>query len=82
MKPVDYYSYNNGCTCLIGIYYFECGIEPEVFGSIFHSLRWAVATLTTVSYGDVYPVMIGLGIIAVPTALIASALTKIAESDE
>ena len=73
----------------VGIYYFERNAQPEVFSSIFHSLWWAVATLTTVGYGDIYPItiggkvftfimlMIGLGIIAVPTALIASALTKV-----
>ena len=73
----------------VGIYYFENPAQPEVFKSVFHSLWWAVATLTTVGYGDIYPItvggkiftyfilMIGLGIIAIPTGLIASALTKV-----
>ncbi|MCB1595402.1 MAG: ion transporter [Xanthomonadales bacterium] len=72
----------------VGIYYFENNAQPEVFKSIFHSLWWAVATLTTVGYGDVYPItiggkiftfiilMIGLGIVAVPAGLFASALSK------
>ncbi len=72
----------------VGIYYFENPVQPEIFASIFHSLWWAVATLTTVGYGDIYPIttggkiftsvmlFIGLGIVAVPTGLIASALTK------
>lgn len=72
----------------VGIYYFENPAQPEVFASVFHSLWWAVATLTTVGYGDIYPItvggkiftslmlFIGLGIVAVPTGLIASALTK------
>lgn len=72
----------------VGIYYFENAAQPEKFESVFHSMWWAVATLTTVGYGDVYPItvggkiftffilMIGLGIIAVPSGLIASALTK------
>lgn len=71
-----------------GIWYFEREMQPEKFGSIFDGLWWAVATLTTVGYGDVYPVtaggrfftflllMIGLGIIAIPSGIIASALSK------
>ncbi len=72
----------------VGIYYFENQAQPEHFSSIFDSLWWAIITLTTVGYGDVYPItvggkvftffilMIGLGIIAIPTGIISSALTK------
>jgi voltage-gated potassium channel len=72
----------------VGIYYFEHDAQPDKFGSIFDSLWWAIATLTTVGYGDVYPitaagraftflVLLGcLGVVAVPTGLIASALAK------
>lgn len=75
----------------VGIYYFENSAQPEVFKSVFHSFWWAIATFTTVGYGDIYPItaggknftsimlLIGLGIIAVPTGLIASALTKTKE---
>jgi voltage-gated potassium channel len=78
----------------VGIYYFENGAQPENFSSIFHCLWWAVATLTTVGYGDVYPitiggriftsvvVLIGIGIVAVPTGLIASALTKVVDEEK
>jgi voltage-gated potassium channel len=72
----------------VGIYYFEHQAQPEAFASVFHSFWWAVITLTTVGYGDVYPItvggkiftfailMVGLGFVAIPTGLFASALSK------
>ena len=78
----------------VGIYYFENPAQPETFSSIFHSLWWAVATLTTVGYGDIYPItvggklftffilVVGLGIVSVPAGLVASALSKAREMVE
>jgi voltage-gated potassium channel len=78
----------------VGIYYFENAAQPEHFSSIFDSLWWAIITLTTVGYGDVYPItiggkvftffilMIGLGIVAIPTGIISSALTKSIDKKE
>ena len=74
--------------CSTAIYYFEHAAQPDAFASIPHSMWWAVVTLTTVGYGDVYPVtvggriftgivlLVGLGIVALPTGLIASALSN------
>ncbi len=72
----------------VGIHFFENQAQPNTFGSVFHCLWWAVATLTTVGYGDVYPITVGgkiftfvmlmvsLGFVSVPAGLVASALAK------
>ncbi len=71
------------------LYFAEHDVQPEVYSSIPASLWWAVVTLTTVGYGDVYPQTIlgkiigafimfcGVGLVAVPSGLLASALTEI-----
>jgi len=42
-----------------GIYFFENEAQPKIFASVIHSGWWAVVTLTTVGYGDVYPITMG-----------------------
>ena len=80
--------------CGIGIYYFEHAAQPKVFASVFDGMWWAAVTLTTVGYGDVYPVtpggrmftmlvlFVALGAIAVPTGLISAALTRLRAVEE
>ena len=71
------------------IYEFEHEAQPDVYRNIFDAVWWAVISLTSVGYGDVFPITIagrmltlamvltGMGIVAVPTALLASALSRV-----
>ncbi len=75
------------------MYLVEGEHQPEAFGSIPRSMWWAVVTLTTVGYGDVTPITpmgrmvvavtaaLGIGVIAVPTALLGSGLTEAMAED-
>ena len=77
-----------------GIHYFERNEQPEKFGSIPDAMWWAIVTLTTIGYGDVYPVtaggkvftalvaLVGVGLIAIPSGLLASVLTKARVEEE
>lgn len=69
------------------LYLAEGTIQPDKFGSIPRALWWSVATMTTIGYGDVYPVtalgkclaaavaLISIGVIAMPTGILAAAFS-------
>lgn len=71
-----------------GAWLAEHTVQPEAFGSIPEAMWWAVATLTTVGYGDVTPItvagklfgaiitVIGIGMAALPAGIIASGLNE------
>jgi voltage-gated potassium channel len=62
--------------------------QPDAFGSIPRALWWAVATLTTVGYGDVYPLtplgkiiagcvaLLGVGMVALPAGILANSFAE------
>jgi voltage-gated potassium channel len=71
-----------------GIYYLESQAQPDKFGSVPDAAWWAIATLTTVGYGDVTPVtplgrlfgslvmVLGLCILALPVAIISTGFAQ------
>lgn len=80
--------------CLAGIlllmasasmYYVEHDVQPEAFSSIPATMWWAIATLTTVGYGDVAPItslgrllggviaVLGIAMLALPTGILGAA---------
>lgn len=70
------------------MYSVEHEAQPEVFKNAFSGLWWAVATLTTVGYGDIYPVTVagrllgaliafsGIAALAIPTGIMTAGLTE------
>lgn len=70
------------------MYFVEHKVQPEVFSSIPAAMWWSIATLTTVGYGDIYPItplgklfgaivaMFGIGTFAVPAGIIASGFAE------
>ena len=73
----------------IVMYTVENPEQPEQFPNVISALWWAICTLTTVGYGDVYPItavgkffasvisLVGIGIIAIPTGIIAAGFNQV-----
>jgi voltage-gated potassium channel len=70
------------------LYFIEGDTKPQQFGSVTRAMWWAIVTLTTVGYGDVYPetvlgrvaaglvALAGIGIVAMPTGILASSFAE------
>ena len=66
------------------MYSLEHEAQPDIFRNAFSGFWWAVATLTTVGYGDIYPItalgrfmgaviaILGIGLVAIPTGIISA----------
>jgi voltage-gated potassium channel len=75
------------------MYYLEGDIQPNQFPDIISTFWWSVATLTTVGYGDVYPItgwgklvsgiiaILGIGLVALPTGILSAGFIEKIESN-
>lgn len=72
----------------LGVYSAEHEAQPEAFKNAFSGIWWAVSTLLTVGYGDIYPVTVmgqimailvaflGVGVVAIPTGIISAGFVE------
>lgn len=70
------------------MYLVESAAQPDKFNSIPATMWWSVATLTTVGYGDVFPItplgkllgafiaVLGIGVFALPTGILATGFAE------
>lgn len=70
------------------VYYFEKPVQPEAFPDIPATLWWAIVTLTTIGYGDVFPITIpgkfvtsliailGIGMFALPAGILGAGFVE------
>jgi voltage-gated potassium channel len=77
-----------------GMYFIERVAQPKAFASIPDTMWWAVMTLTTVGYGDVYPITplgkffaaiiatCGIAVFALPMAILTAAILDVKVDDE
>lgn len=77
------------------VFQVEHDAQPDVFTNVFQTMWWGVATLTTVGYGDMYPIttagkiitsvitIIGIAFVAIPGGMFASEfISALAEEKE
>lgn len=70
------------------MYSLENAVQPDVFQNAFSGFWWAVSTLLTVGYGDIYPITIpgrifgiiitflGVGMVAIPTGILSAGFVE------
>lgn len=78
----------------VAMYSIESEAQPDAFSNALDAMWWAVCTLTTVGYGDIYPVtvagrvlstviaLLGIGIVAIPSGIVSAGFVEQAHGVE
>jgi len=81
-----------GYIIVSGLIMFQ--VEPESFNSLFDALYWSTTALTTVGYGDIYPVtvfgklvsmvssIVGIAVVALPAGVITGGYIDVIKSEK
>lgn len=83
------------CIVIAGVLFYalENGNNPQA-GNIFDGIWWSVITVTTIGYGDIYPItfggkilgmilaMVGIGLVALPTGILTSGFIRALRSEK
>ena len=83
------------CIVIAGVLFYalENGDNPQA-GNIFDGIWWSVITVTTIGYGDIYPItfggkilgmilaMVGIGLVALPTGILTSGFIRALRSEK
>jgi voltage-gated potassium channel len=76
------------------MFYAERDVQPELFSSIPAAMWWGMATLTTVGYGDIYPLtpfgkllgsfiaVLGVAMFALPAGILGAAFSGELHKDD
>lgn len=77
------------CSCVT--YFFEKDAQPDVYANLFSALYWGISTLTTIGYGDIYPIttggkamaavlaFLGIGLITLPAGILSAGFIEVNE---
>ena len=75
------------------MYNVEHAAQPDKFSNAFDALWWTISTMTTIGYGDIYPIttagqilsgiiaFLGIGMIAIPTGILSAGFIEQAKTE-
>jgi voltage-gated potassium channel len=75
------------CSCVT--FYFEREVQPKSFNNIFSAMYWGVSTITTIGYGDIFPMtaggkfmaavlsFLGIGLVAMPAGILSAGFIEV-----